>query len=518
MKHIWGRKFTIFTDHSALVYLFTKLDPSAMESRWIDLLMALDFNVVHWPGDQNDIADALSRPSCINNIEMAEETGLMKGKSVPVVERRRDMIQQAHLMGHFGLQQVFLKIWHDGFWWPKIREEIAETLGSCDACLRYNILQQGFHPLGLVTALRPADHGAMDLMELPVADSGHKYVFVYMDIATRFAVLTALTNKEAATVAKAFYDVGTLLGFPKIIQSDNGKEFVNKILKTIAKVQGVDHRLIASYHPQANGAVERANKDVKGMLKKVIKGDWGKWPQHLAHIQYCFNTHINRRTDSTPFALMFGRSPLKWNDYTTGPPDQKFNVDGWRKELRRLNSVVYDAIQAKVQKKHKKAIKDHAKNSLIRDELKPGETVYAINVTRKGKTDDSYEGPFTVVRRNTGGAYILRNGAGEEVPYRFPINHLKLAKQMVVQRSYEVLRIKRHRGEGPFLEYLVQWMDPAIMDSWLTPDLFDGTREIKAYHDRIKVRPPLKIRLRLPKPGQDLPEEDVVNTTLSPEG
>jgi hypothetical protein len=42
-----GRKFTIFTDHSALVWLFNACTTDHKLQRWADILMSLDFQVVH---------------------------------------------------------------------------------------------------------------------------------------------------------------------------------------------------------------------------------------------------------------------------------------------------------------------------------------------------------------------------------------------------------------------------------------------------------------------------------------
>ena len=43
------------------------------------------------------------------------------------------------------------------------------------------------------------------------------------------------------------------LGFPKILISDQGKEFNNDLLKNICEILGTDHRRTSAYHPQCNG-------------------------------------------------------------------------------------------------------------------------------------------------------------------------------------------------------------------------------------------------------------------------
>ncbi|GKF68244.1 reverse transcriptase domain-containing protein [Tanacetum coccineum] len=54
-------KSIVYTDHSALKYLFNKKDAKARLLRWILLLQEFDFNVIDTKGVENYAADHLSR-------------------------------------------------------------------------------------------------------------------------------------------------------------------------------------------------------------------------------------------------------------------------------------------------------------------------------------------------------------------------------------------------------------------------------------------------------------------------
>jgi transposase InsO family protein len=93
------------------------------------------------------------------------------------------------------------------------------------------------------------------------------------------------------------------------VNSDNGKEFVNKLMERLAREDCFEWRTISSYNSRGQGAVERANKEVELILKKVVDGDFENWPMHLDDVAFAMNTRISTRTLSQPFLLMFGRMP-----------------------------------------------------------------------------------------------------------------------------------------------------------------------------------------------------------------
>jgi hypothetical protein len=59
--YIYGRKFTVYTDHRALEWLLNLQDPSSRLTRWSVKLAEYDFVVEHRPNSRTHHADALSR-------------------------------------------------------------------------------------------------------------------------------------------------------------------------------------------------------------------------------------------------------------------------------------------------------------------------------------------------------------------------------------------------------------------------------------------------------------------------
>lgn len=65
--YLYGRTFTVYTDHRALKWLLNLQDPSSRLTRWAIKLSEYDYVVEHRPGSQMCHADALSRS--INMVE-----------------------------------------------------------------------------------------------------------------------------------------------------------------------------------------------------------------------------------------------------------------------------------------------------------------------------------------------------------------------------------------------------------------------------------------------------------------
>jgi len=60
--YLMSRKFTVVTDHSALIWLLSLKDPTARLARWAIYLQEYDFDIEHRAGIKNSNAVYISRP------------------------------------------------------------------------------------------------------------------------------------------------------------------------------------------------------------------------------------------------------------------------------------------------------------------------------------------------------------------------------------------------------------------------------------------------------------------------
>ena len=75
--YLFGNKFTLFTDHQPLTYIFNIKDPSSKLVRWRLSLEEYDYEIFYKKGKQNVVADGLSRIKInlndVNNSELGSE-------------------------------------------------------------------------------------------------------------------------------------------------------------------------------------------------------------------------------------------------------------------------------------------------------------------------------------------------------------------------------------------------------------------------------------------------------------
>jgi hypothetical protein len=95
-----------------------------------------------------------------------------------------------------------------------------------------------------------------------------KLVLCITNAFTKYAVVTAIANKEAEMVADAiFKDRFAKFGIPAQIHPDGGKEFMNKLSAELFQLLNVCHTKTSPAHLQCNTQVEVFNKTVKRFLQ-----------------------------------------------------------------------------------------------------------------------------------------------------------------------------------------------------------------------------------------------------------
>ena len=567
---ILGEHFILFTDHASLTTMLTSSHRSFVVDNWLDVLLEYDFEVRHRPGIQMVLSDALSRlfeePHEAAGFDLspslqalAADEEAIKGirsirlRSAPppakpelamaqFVKERLDkqslsnpddqvaMLRAAHAAGHFGAEALFAKVWKDGYFWSGMRKQCDDVVGTCHPCLQYSTKRGGFHPMLSLRADGPWDHVAMDCaVAMPESQLGNTAILILVDVSTRFVVARALPNTEKHTVARCLFEIFTLFGPPKVLQSDNGPEFINGIVKSLVKAAGVDYRQVAAYNPRANGLAERTVRTIKTALKKKLAGSLDRWDEALPGATFNINTKDHTLTKTAPFTLFFARGASPWADYSVNElalvRDPEVGRD-WA-ELRQsevqaildahkeLDQSVRQPIQAGARERQDSANKTtDGRRKLIRSDehIAPGALVYVIDQNKSSKWDPVHIGPFLVHRKSKRSlTYTLKNlSDGQVLPRSFPISQLLFIRDtnlpLVDQNGdplpsgssgndSDIRRILRHRAAADgSTEYYVEWSHRNTANSWVPASAFSRAGDLTTYHRKGAHRPASRLQ------------------------
>ncbi|VVC45750.1 Hypothetical protein CINCED_3A012815, partial [Cinara cedri] len=95
-------------------------------------------------------------------------------------------------------------------------------------------------------------------------DGKYKWIMNYQDHNTKFVLLHPLESKWAIEAANRLLTIFLTFGAAKILQIDNGREFVNSIIKELKDLWPqcvIVHG--RPRHPQNQGSIERSNQDIQ---------------------------------------------------------------------------------------------------------------------------------------------------------------------------------------------------------------------------------------------------------------
>ena len=68
---------------------------------------------------------------------------------------------------------------------------------------------------------------------------------------------------------------------------------------------GIEHHKSSPYRPQANRAVEAANKNVNNILAKMVV-NYKDWAEKLPFSLWGYRNSIRASTGATPYSLVYG--------------------------------------------------------------------------------------------------------------------------------------------------------------------------------------------------------------------
>jgi len=227
---------------------------------------------------------------------------------VPVT-LRNSALKASHLpplASHPGIHRTFQNA-RSMFYWPNMLKDVRHYVECCEICQQSRGDRQKVPMADTPLARFPLERVSMDIMDfgpsIPV-----RWALSIIDQHSRYLQIIPLRKITAATVHRAFLDHWiTLFGPPRVIQTDNGVQFVSNMFQELTKLIHATNHYTIRYHPQANGMIERTNRVVKSALTTLVNDRPRTWHQFVPELRLQINSAIHRTTGEQPLYMLTGR-------------------------------------------------------------------------------------------------------------------------------------------------------------------------------------------------------------------
>ena len=236
------------------------------------------------------------------------KTGMPPRRVLGNAKDREEVLRQLHdESGHRGRNETYEKA-RLRYYWDSLHRDIDRYIRSCEEChkRRPHPYDEPLHPTFSATIFAKL---GLDVVHMPPATDGSKYMVGMRDDLSGWAQYKALRKASSRAVAKFIYEVWMArFRCPLLIVNDGGPE--NQALtKELLERFSVRNVQVAAYHPQSNGQVERGHQNIVDVLVNLMapSGKPGNWPSHLAAVSWADRITVRKSTGMTPYRVVFGQ-------------------------------------------------------------------------------------------------------------------------------------------------------------------------------------------------------------------
>ncbi|KAF9761072.1 Transposon Tf2-11 polyprotein [Nosema granulosis] len=238
-----------------------------------------------------------------------------------------------HKKKHYGVNRFEEEC--NQFYFKIPRDIIRKVLSDCVVCSQSQPLKVKEKQVHIL-AKRLMERLMIDLIDMKKykeENVGYSWILTIIEVYSKFSWVFPLktkTGKEVAETLESFFYRFT--GPPTILQSDNGKEFINSEMTALQEKFSFVFKHSRPRHPQTQGQVERFNQTLSRYLQKHIfeEGfgcdmDIKHWLKHLNVVMYNYNSARHSATGKTPFRLFMGITGF--NTIINPPSEEDFVIE-----------------------------------------------------------------------------------------------------------------------------------------------------------------------------------------------
>ena len=267
-------------------------------------------------------------------------------RAVVPVTMRTEILRLAHespLGAHLGKNKVFNALMKTYFW-PNMSTDVRTFIKECHRCQLYKRDPRPWaRPLRPITlnTRTPFAYVAIDIIVgLPLTLTGFQNICVMSDMFTSWPEAVPMKDKSAESVADAIYThIICRHGIPHFLQSDQGPEFMGKVVECLKRRMRITHNTTTPYNPQSNGKVENFNKTLSNGLKSYATDEnIMTWDKFLDGVLFAYRTTKHATRPYSPFEMLYGRRAQTPLDILDVLPSEEPNHAGFADDIKNYQS------------------------------------------------------------------------------------------------------------------------------------------------------------------------------------
>ena len=497
--YLYGRKFTLRTDHASLIWLYKRTEPSHQIARWLELLAEFEFTMEHRAGSKHANADGLSRcqdcsqcsriesrdggptraeleeglpprigavsftpdvtPAELEQLQATPQSAiaivresLMSGSPpdqravetgdaelprllslLPRLEVRNGLLKirgqqpdpakwivvcpkplrepviwETHKQGHIGMERTTRRVQRDWFW-PGLTADTRRMVAACEICqAAKHSNQMTNHNRQRLQAGRPWQVLSVDIVgPFPPTPRGNTNILVLSDHFTRWRDALPIPNGSAEVVAEVLEERAfSYFGLPERIHTDQGAQFESKLMAELCALWGIAKSRTTPYHPQANGVVERGNRDLGDMLRTLLlRRCEDDWDLILPYIMRSVRASAHQSTAESPNYLMLGREVRLPEHLLYGPNAEKSaSREEYALELQKRLELAHTMLRDK-------QLEIRTADRQEKPSFHTGQLVWLktkrFSKGKSQKLQPKYTGPYTIVEVGNNHTYLV---------------------------------------------------------------------------------------------------------------